>query len=198
MICYPITFSILLLVVSLVALGVVGPATATTTPQETQLEAGTEGGFDILEYASNEGNTTEVTTTGLLTGIDEWREGDITTSDLLAIIDVWRSDDALLEVWFTDQDSTDGTVSVDRVVVDEMVASEFIVAIEDDDDEVLTDSDVLTAGEHTDVEVDDLNLESSEVDLSAVVYGTDDGDRDERFLVDDDPITQTALVSMPS
>ena len=195
---FGVLFSILLLVVSLVALGVVGPATATTTPQETQLEAGTEGGFDILEYASNEGNTTEVTTTGLLTGIDEWREGDITTSDLLAIIDVWRSDDALLEVWFTDQDSTDGTLSVDRVVVDEMVASEFIVAIEDDDDEVLTDSDVLTAGEHTDVEVDDLNLESSEVDLSAVVYGTDDGDRDERFLVDDDPITQTALVSMPS
>jgi len=154
--------------------------------------------FSVFNYATNQGTFATVETDGLLVAIYDWRQGDIDTSELLDVITAWRAGDDLLEIQFDDQDSIDrDAVVIDTAVVTEAVDDEFIVAVEDEDGTVLSDSDVLS-GAQSDVEIDGLDLNATvgegEANLTAVLHEVDDGDRGDAFLAEGAPITDTALV----
>jgi hypothetical protein len=160
-----------------------------------------------LDYAANQGNTTQITTgagdsPGLLGAISDWRNDEITTFDLFEVIDFFRTGEPLIEVGFSDQPSPSGErVTVDRVFLnddidfdrDAILDENVTVAVQNGTGGLLSVSGQLGTGTSTNVTVDGLglNADADNLTLTAALF---DSTGTEALLAEGTQVDQSATV----
>ena len=146
---------------------------------------------------AEENRTVSITLDAEAMGVGSYIHGFLTTDrGELAVLEVIP----FAEIEFDDQE-TDG----ESVVVDSVRLSEGgFVAIYDEDDDRISVSEYLDAGDHDEIEIELADELDDDADLTAGVYLTDDEEFDEDDSldrpyvdVDGEPITDSATVTVP-
>jgi hypothetical protein len=194
---------------SVIAVGLLGPAVAADDKTVQDEEAVTENVSDrsLLTYGTNQGNFTTIQAAGLVDAVGDWRNDRISTLDLFEVVNLFRSERKLLNVEFEEQESPGGervTVSTASIVGTDRLdpPDEFIIAVENESGAVLSESKPVP-GSGAGIPVESLGIQfdiGEQVNLTATLYRVENGSRGAPFQIGAGgqvpaPIEQTTVVS---